>query len=466
MTLKTQPFAENKKLARMMGALPFDPQPQGDATGEQGQPAGELAPEAIEKIRRNAQMMDELIGIYRAAGKLEEAAGLEQQYFNQVLTIAQLNTKMAENIWNHSFLSDKYGSLTLKPQRKLKTTLHEGRIVTVDEQTGKVVEVTDLGRHQQVGDSLYFVKDGVPNQIVMGEPKAPTTREVKRNGRIDAEEWRGGQWHVVGSSPQWKNDGEASTGTGKSHKSAQKGLEDYFIQNYGGLLGDSTSGEGKAPDFNTLMASIGKREILDRRGPRSGKPMTVQGLYGAAATYLEDQIAKGTPERKALQDTIKYMNKFGMTTHAEAGLSPEEEEAIKSGKARLLRDAKTGRLTVEPVEQAEPRPAREKKPEALPEQETPPVSLREDAKQRIRSLPGAVDMEEADTGKVEKQILEKRIRDADPEREKAEIERLASYYRRQGAPPAYARKRAEEQVKPKYEELRRIIAEYLGEGEQ
>jgi hypothetical protein len=194
--------------------------------------------------------------------------------------------------------------------------------------------------------------------------------------------------------------------------------------------------------------------------------MTVQGLYGAAATYLEDQIAKGTPERKALQDTIKYMNKFGMTTHAEAGLSPEEEEAIKSGKARLLRDAKTGRLTVEPVEQAEPRPAREKKPEALPEQETPPVSLREDAKQRIRSLPGAVDMEEADTGKVEKQILEKRIRDADPEREKAEIERLASYYRRQGAPPAYARKRAEEQVKPKYEELRRIIAEYLGEGEQ
>jgi hypothetical protein len=348
---------------------------------------------------------------------------------------------------------------------------HEGQIVTVDERTGKIIDVDDLGKHQEVGGSLYFIKNGIANEIITGKPQ---TEDFVVGSKQEKRQWNKtkGRWERIPGQggPRWK-EGEGGSGAGKSHKSAQKGLEDYFIQNYGGLLGDSTFGEGKAPDFNTLMASIGKREINDRRGPRTGKPLTIQGLYGAATTYLEDRINEGMPEKKALQATIEYMNKFGMTNYAKAGLSEEEENALLDGRARAYRGP-DGKIIIEPVEEGR-RSARGgagDPPATSPKKESRYQREKREAAEkaaRIKSRPytfftaGGKRDPEAELD----EYVQKKKKDASPEAEAAEIETRVKFLMRHGFPEKAARERAVKTISPKYKELRRILAEYLGEDE-
>lgn len=486
MTLKTQPFADNENLARMMGALPpgggrigeeqLGPPPQ-EEEGKASTTSSELSPEQAEKIRMNARKMDELISIYRQNGFMEEAEGLEQRYFGQVLTIAQLNTKMAENVWNESFLVNKYGPLTLRPEPKIKTMQHEGQIVTVDERTGKIIDVDDLGKHQEVGGSLYFIKNGIANEIITGKPQ---TEDFVVGSKQEKRQWNKtkGRWERIPGQggPRWK-EGEGATGKGgaTAHKNAQKGLEDFFIQNYAGMINDAgTVTDGKAPDFNTLMAFAGKTEIQDRRGPRTGKPLTIQGLYGAATTYLEDRINEGMPEKKALQATIDYMNKFGMTNYAKADLTPEQEEDLRSGRARAYRD-KDGKITIEPTnnggngrERGSNTSATLNHPNAKKESryQREKREAAEKAK-KIRSRPstfftsgGKRDPEAELAGYVNK-----KKKQASPEAEAAEIEARVKFLMRHGVPEKAARERAQKTISPKYKELRRILADYLGEDE-
>jgi len=482
MTLKTQPFADNENLTRMMGALPpgsgrigeeqLGPPPQ-EEEGKASTTSSELSPEQAEKIRMNARKMDELISIYRQNGFMEEAEGLEQRYFGQVLTIAQLNTKMAENVWNESFLANKYGPLTLKPEPKIKTMQHEGQIVTVDERTGKIIDVDDLGKHQEVGGSLYFIKNGVANEIIMGKPQ---TEDFVVGGNQEKRQWNKakGRWERIPGQggPRWK-DGEGGSGAGGAggHKNAQKGLEDFFIQNYGGMLNAEGEQAGKAPDFNSLMASVGKTEINDRRGPRTGKPLTIQGLYGAATTYLEDRIAEGMPEKKALQATIEYMNGFGMTNFAKANLTPEQKDDLLHGRSRAYRGP-DGKIIIEPVEEGR-RSARGgagDPPATSPKKESRYQREKREAAEKAAGIKSRPSTFFTAGGKRDPEAeldeyVQKKKKDASTEAEMAEIETRVKFLMRHGVPEKAARERAVKTISPKYKELRRILAEYLGEDE-
>ncbi len=462
-------------LARKMGTPAAGGQPPASAVGEQGGEAGQ--PKNFDRIKANAGKMDRVIAAYRKHGFNDEAAGMEQKYFQQVVGLASLDPKMAEGVWNSSFLKNNYGELTLKRGRKIKTEIKGNTLVSFDED-GELVRATDLS----IFDGGYLDENKIFHQIVL---KPPTSRKVERGDNTETEEFNQatGKWDVIGKAPRWKkDDGGTGSGNGEGKTAEIRDLQDAFIQRYTKDMAGAGDGktnnmldmEGKAPDFNTLLSRVGTNEVPDKVG-RNGKPMTVAGLYREGATHYEELRAKGTPRQRALRMTEEHLQGYGATDLAKAKehLSDEELNAIRDGRGRAEIDDRTGQYVYVPkpagTQQGQAATGRPPaKPKVSRYQQDKERALKHDAERAGRPQTTLQHMgtpKKSKAAEVDEDIRQRQT-ETSPEAEQKEIDARVRWLTARGVPENMARKRAEDTIRPKYAELRRALSEYLGEAKQ
>ena len=459
--LKHNPFQNNPQIQKMMGGggveqrqFPLVSHSKEAAPADQEA----LNPEVMAKIMANAERTNQAIMAHREFGFHKEAEDMEQRYFSQVLSLGQLDLKMAENTWNASFLANKYGPLKLKPAMKIKTLQHEGQIVSIDERTGKVVEVTDLGKHQTVGDSLFYIRDGVANQIVVGDEKAPTTKDFVVGENTETRQWDGkaGKWVKLSSGPRWKDgDGESGSGIGKGGKRNAAALDEFksdFIRRYAALTGvTAETAVTEKIDFDNFMSQAGSHQVKDRVNSRTNKPMTMFELYDEGEAELERQIESGKSPQAALQATRKFMHNFGMNDYAKAKPTKAQIKGIEDGTLRAFKDG--DKVVYEPVEQQEMATPAAAAPRPAPIKPRPLASSRSTVRPEMGDG-GAAAEESAAT------IL-KMTQEASPEAEEKAIKDMMRKMEKNGTPPSMARKRAENVVKPRFAQAREALQAYL-----
>ena len=473
--LKHNPFQNNPQIQKMMGGggveqrqFPLVSHSKEAAPADQEA----LNPEVMAKIMANAERTNQAIMAHREFGFHKEAEDMEQRYFSQVLSLGQLDLKMAENTWNASFLANKYGPLKLKPAMKIKTLQHEGQIVSIDERTGKVVEVTDLGKHQTVGDSLFYIRDGVANQIVVGDEKAPTTKDFVVGENTETRQWDGkaGKWVKLSSGPRWKDgDGESGSGIGKGGKRNAAALDEFksdFIRRYAALTGVTAATETGKIDLDNFMSQAGSHQVKDQVNSRTNKPMTMYELYNEGAAELERQIESGKSLQAALQQTRHYMHNLGRNDYAKANLTPDQAEAIRAGTHKAEKGS-DGSVRFVPVTPAKTEAGPTVQPTAQPKpsryQQDKERALKRDAEKAGRPRTSLYQMgtkPRSEADEVEEYIKEQQEK-ASPESEQKEIDARVKRMTARGVPESEARKHAEKHIRPKYAELRRLLQDYL-----
>lgn len=264
----------------------------------------------IKRIEINADMHNKMIKAYYKHGKIEEAQMMESKYMDQTLKLGSIDHKAAQKVWNSSFLKDKYGEIDFTPKPKFKVVGDHGSYVRVNETTGDVTPIQSVGELKSLDpkDNVYMKvtdKDGniMWNQVQFGKPADEDKPIIlgegdqmrDKNGKLIAE-----------NTKDFKTGG--ADGSIKDGKTAQKHLDDWFVQKYAGDMVEET---GKAPDKNTVLAKNGNKAVEGKM--INGKPVPLQELHDAMQAYYERQIEGGAKPAEALNNTLQFGQQYGST---------------------------------------------------------------------------------------------------------------------------------------------------------
>lgn len=264
----------------------------------------------IKRIEINADMHNKMIKAYYKHGKIEEAQMMESKYMDQTLKLGSIDHKAAQKVWNSSFLKDKYGEIDFTPKPKFKVVGDHGSYVRVNETTGDVTPIQSVGELKSLDpkDNVYMKvtdKNGniTWNQVQFGKPADEDKPIIlgegaqmrDKNGKLIAE-----------NTKDFKTGG--ADGSIKDGKTAQKHLDDWFVQKYAGDMVEET---GKAPDKNTVLAKNGNKAVEGKM--INGKPVPLQELHDAMQAYYERQIEGGAKPAEALNNTLQFGQQYGST---------------------------------------------------------------------------------------------------------------------------------------------------------
>lgn len=265
------------------------------------------------RIEINADMHNKIIKAYYKHGKIEEAQVMEAKYMDQTVKLATIDHKAAQKVWNSSFLKDRYGEIDLTPKPKWKVI--QGRDgnpnMVYDEHSVEkpTLESKDQFITMKEGETRVLVTpDGKGGytavEVAKGAPKTASgdgLRKYEQGGEEVTEEFVDGEWRVKAKSPK-------GGGSIKDGKTAQKHLDDWFVQKYAGDMVEET---GKAPDKNTVLAKNGNKAVEGKM--INGKPVPLQELHDAMQAYYERQIEGGAKPAEALNNTLQFGQQYGST---------------------------------------------------------------------------------------------------------------------------------------------------------
>lgn len=272
----------------------------------------------IKRIEIEADRHKQLIKAHSNHGFHREARDMEDKYKDQVIKLAGLDYKAAQRVWNSTeFLTNKNGTVNFTP--KPKVTIHGsgGNFVAFNETTGETTQINSFGELKSIDpDKDVYMKapgeDGKPTwiKVQFGKPKAPGDglRKYDDKGEEITEVFENGEWRPKGKSPKWKDGDGKDAGSAKDGKTAQKHLDDWFVQKYAGDMVEET---GKAPDKNTVLAKNGNKAVEGKM--INGKPVPLQELHDAMQAYYERQIEGGAKPAEALNNTLQFGQQYGST---------------------------------------------------------------------------------------------------------------------------------------------------------
>jgi hypothetical protein len=455
------------------------------------------------RMKINADMHNKIIQTYYEYGKVKEAQGLEDKFFDQTLKVAAIDHKTGEKIWNNSFLKDKYGEVNLTPKDKFKVVGDHGTYIRVNESTGEVTPIQSVGEMKSFSpdDNVYVKttdKDGKVtwNQVQIAKPDKAQTQLI------------GGQLYERGADGTWKKVAENSQKTGTtaaSSKTSQQTFDDLFVQNYGGAFVDET---GKAPDKNTVLAKMGKSVVEGKVDRITGKPITLQQLHDSMQQYYSQQIKDGVEPAEALNNTTIFGKSFGTQNKKgtvdgsnspafDLKMTPKQQSDLESGNAIQQQNPKTGEVSLKyadgskvvliagkggggapektpakKTEKTPTKPAATVKPTAAKttkpaETETPKAAApaAKAAEEKPKMSQYEKDLEEAkkqDSDGVAAASVKKRLEKKQErlKNEEKELSDLTNLWMKYGLSKEAAKAKAEKTVKGEYDKLRKEIAAY------
>lgn len=264
----------------------------------------------IKRIEIEADRHKQLIKAHYNHGFHREARDMEDKYMDQTVKLATIDHKAAQKVWNSSFLKDRYGEVDFTPKPKFKVVGDHGSYVRVNETTGDVTPIQSVGELKSLDpkDNVYMKvtdKNGniAWNQVQFGKPADEDKPIIlgegaqmrDKNGKLIAE-----------NTKDFKTGG--ADGSIKDGKTAQKHLDDWFVQKYAGDMVEET---GKAPDKNTVLAKNGNKAVEGKM--INGKPVPLQELHDAMQAYYERQIEGGAKPAEALNNTLQFGQQYGST---------------------------------------------------------------------------------------------------------------------------------------------------------
>jgi|GEM_PF-4680941 len=235
------------------------------------------------KIELNSQMANKIIGLYYKHGFADEAAKLERNFMEQAASLAKIDPRVAERVWNNSLLSDRYGRVKFKDADAKWKELKDGsglynetdpsQIVkhprTIDDFIGKEYKL----REGQEVRTIIRTKDGIKEVTLAANPKKkedkpPVTRTIKQGEFEITQEYAGnGKWRQIGKAPRYKN-GEGASGSGGNGGSGTAKIgtvsqtRNALVTKYLSFAGDKLSKEDR--EYYSGMDDINKSVDLSR----------------------------------------------------------------------------------------------------------------------------------------------------------------------------------------------------------
>ena len=220
------------------------------------------------KIELNSQMANKIIGLYYKHGFADEAAKLERNFMEQAASLAKIDPRVAERVWNNSFLVDKYGKVSISEADSEWAQADNGDFYNKKNPTQIIKGANDIQTFEKNGQTIIVDRKGNVHIAKLEKDDAPKTREVKRGSSIVTEEYAGnGKWRQIGNAPRYKNEEGVSGGGGNGGSGTAKigtvnQTRNALVTKYLSFAGDNLSKEDR--EYYTGMDDVNKSVDLSR----------------------------------------------------------------------------------------------------------------------------------------------------------------------------------------------------------
>jgi hypothetical protein len=133
------------------------------------------------KIELNSQMANKIIGLYYKHGFPEDAAKMEQSFMHQTASLAKIDPRVAERVWNNSFLVNKYGKVSISEADSEWAQADNGDFYNKKNPTQIIKGANDIQTFEKNGQTIIVDRKGGVHIAKLEKDDAPKTREVKRD---------------------------------------------------------------------------------------------------------------------------------------------------------------------------------------------------------------------------------------------------------------------------------------------